>query len=423
MNFYMIGANPQLQGRPKDHTTGQMVAPNDCSICHTTATWATSAMPAGHMPNPANQGCTVCHTTAPTDYSQATLASHTVLHTGITSGCIACHGAPSATPPVFANNFNPKSAVLSPVHVPTGTTPCEDCHTASGFTSFGGTSMSSSKHSSMFAVIGKSCDACHNAVSPALSFYGVSNLTTRPGNHSSGGKKSNDCSGCHNTNGWGGGAATRQRVPVVNAARPTIGLVVSAPAVARGAAAATIAVAAAAGVTGATASPAVPAARIPPSHAGVTGNCAGCHNGVLAQPKGPKHIASNATCENCHTTFAWLPARFEHEGVTASCTSCHGGVLARGLPARHIPTGTEDCGACHGTIGWTPATFSHRSVAQGCRTCHNGLQAIGRQPQHAATTLDCGACHATSTWAIAAASDRSKAASPLHHGASNGPAK
>ena len=45
MNFYMIGANPQLQGRPKDHTTGQMVAPNDCSICHTTATWATSAMP------------------------------------------------------------------------------------------------------------------------------------------------------------------------------------------------------------------------------------------------------------------------------------------------------------------------------------------------------------------------------------------
>jgi len=30
----------------------------------------------------------------------------------------------------------------------------------------------------------------------------VSNLTTRPKDHNSGSKKTNDCSGCHNTNNW-----------------------------------------------------------------------------------------------------------------------------------------------------------------------------------------------------------------------------
>ena len=90
----MGAANPALQGRPADHTSGQMVAPNECSLCHTTANWNSTALPAGHMPNPANQACTVCHTTAPADYSTATLATNTVLHTGISSGCITCHGGP-----------------------------------------------------------------------------------------------------------------------------------------------------------------------------------------------------------------------------------------------------------------------------------------------------------------------------------------
>jgi len=86
--FYMGAASPALQGRPADHTSGLMVAPNDCSLCHTTANWNSTALPAGHMPNPAKQSCTLCHTTAPADYSTTTLASVAVLHTGISSGCI-----------------------------------------------------------------------------------------------------------------------------------------------------------------------------------------------------------------------------------------------------------------------------------------------------------------------------------------------
>ena len=207
LSFYMGAASPGLQGRPTDHNSGQMAAPNDCSLCHTPANWNSTVMPAGHMPNPAKQACTVCHTTAPADYSPTTLASNTVLHTGIATGCITCHGAPNGAPLVFYNNFSPKSAVLSPVHIPTASTPCEDCHSPSVFTSFSGTTMSATKHTMMFTVIGNTCDACHNRVTPPLTFYGVTNLTVRPTDHNSGSMATNDCSGCHNPNDWGGNNA------------------------------------------------------------------------------------------------------------------------------------------------------------------------------------------------------------------------
>ncbi|MDE1922819.1 MAG: hypothetical protein KGI55_05295, partial [Gammaproteobacteria bacterium] len=208
LSFYMGAASPGLQGRPADHTSASMAAPNDCSQCHTTANWNSTSLPANHMPNPASQACSVCHIAIPT---YTTLATNAVLHTGITGGCIACHGAPNATAPVFANNYTPKDAILAPVHIPTGKTPCEDCHSPAVFTSFSGTTMSSSKHTLMFGFIGNSCDACHNRVTPALSFYGVNNLTIRPTGdpHNAGNGLTNDCSGCHNTTDWGGGTANR----------------------------------------------------------------------------------------------------------------------------------------------------------------------------------------------------------------------
>ena len=386
LSFYMGAASPALQGRPADHTAGQMLAPNDCSLCHTTANWNSTAMPAGHMPNPANQGCSVCHTAAPANY--LTLAPNATLHTGITSGCITCHGAPNAAPPVFYLNYTPKDAVLSPVHIPTGSTPCEDCHAIS-FTSFSGTTMTAAKHTLMFAFIGGTCDACHET---GKSFYGVTNLTTRPNGHHVG----QDCSSCHNPNNWGGDAAKKKAV-AQTAARSTIATVVSAPAVAASAAgtaqSATVHLGAA---RGARVGVGVGAAQRL-SHAGVTGNCVSCHNGVLATGNGAMHIASNNACQNCHTTIAWLPARFDHQGVTASCASCHNGVLAPGKPMLHVAT-KQDCSACHGTITWAAATFSHLGVNAPCQSCHNGITAIGKQIQHVATTQDCGTCHNTLNW-------------------------
>ena len=128
LSFYMGAATPALQGRPADHTSGQMVAPNDCSLCHTTANWNSTALPAGHMPNPGGQQCTVCHTAAPARIT-CTLASNAVLHTGITTGCAQCHGGATQLT-FYNNNDNPKSAVLTPPHIPAFTgTDCSTCHT------------------------------------------------------------------------------------------------------------------------------------------------------------------------------------------------------------------------------------------------------------------------------------------------------
>ena len=388
MVFYMGAASPALQGRPADHNAGQMVAPNDCSLCHTTANWNSTALPAGHMPNPGNQACAVCHTSAPADYSQTTLASHTVLHTGISSGCLTCHGAPNATPPVFYNGFTPKDAVLTPVHIPTASTPCEACHTATVFTAFSGTTMTSAKHTAMFAVIGKTCDACHNAVTPALLFYGVSNLTTRPNDHNSGNKKTEDCSACHNTNGWGGGAAAR--VAVQKSTSSTITSVVQPP---------TGSWPARVGTAG---GPFARAQAAGLSHQGVTSNCASCHNGRLASGIGPRHLRWPTQCQDCHTTLAWVPARTDHRALIGSCAGCHNGAVAPGLPAQHLRT-AEDCSSCHNTLAWEPATFKHVDVNAPCLSCHNGVQAESKPMRHLPTVADCGSCHTTASWMIATA--------------------
>jgi nitrate/TMAO reductase-like tetraheme cytochrome c subunit len=412
-SFYMGAASPTLQGRPADHTAGQMVAPNDCSICHTTANWNSTVVPTGHMPNPANQVCTVCHTTAPADYSTTTLAANNVLHTGITTGCITCHGAPNATPPVFYLNYTPKDAVLSPVHIPTSTTACESCHAVS-FTTFSGTTMTAAKHTSMFAVIGKTCDACHDL--STLKFYGVTRLTTRPNGHHVG----VDCSGCHNPNNWGGGAAKKKTIAAAAApTRAVIGTVVAAPAA--GASAVSAANVASAATVGRLGTATAGAVRL--SHAGVTGNCASCHNGVLAAGKGPTHITSNNACQNCHTTFGWLPARFDHQGVTAPCVSCHNGVTAPGKPALHMQA-NQDCSACHGTLAWTPVAFSHLGVSATCQSCHNGVTAAGKQAQHVVTTLDCGSCHNTLGWTIVSApAARPRTLIPAPRGSTGGSIK
>ncbi|MEA3107507.1 MAG: hypothetical protein QOI88_2112, partial [Gammaproteobacteria bacterium] len=430
--FFMGAANPGMQLRPKaDHTTGTMLT-GDCSGCHTTANWNSGTMPAGHMPNPANQACSVCHTAAPANYT--TLASILVLHTGISTGCISCHGAPNVAKPVFANNYSPKAASgLSPPHIPSAATPCDSCHTktyAAG--GFSGTTMSSAKHTQLLANTGGTCDQCHDLTT--LAFYGVSNLQHRPNGHHVG----KDCNGCHGTNNWNA-AQVRKTAAAPVTTRTKVGIVANTGLQARlvnrgvlnepgvhlpgaglvggiaGSAALATGAASATGIT-----------RV--NHAGVIANCVSCHNGVLATGKGPRHIASNNTCENCHTTFAWMPAHFDHRGITATCLSCHNGAAAPGKPTRHIQT-NQDCSACHGTIAWAPANFNHLGINATCQSCHNGVAATAKQLGHLATTLDCGSCHSTLNWTTTIQSAPLKPLisrpkpSPRPRGPVNGPAK
>jgi hypothetical protein len=244
----------------------------------------------------------------------------------------------------------------------------------------------------MFAYIGSTCDACHNKVTPALRFYGVTNLQTRPSDHNSGNKASEDCSACHSPSKWDN-AQVRKAAAAPTTTRAQIGTVV-----------APTAVAARTPIAGAASRWLLPeeptvahGAHAAPSHIGVTANCASCHNGALATGKGATHITSNDACENCHVVSAWLPARFDHRGVTATCASCHNGVVASGKPARHIQA-TQDCRSCHGVLAWTPATFDHIGIAASCQSCHNGITATGKQVQHVVTSADCSTCHSTLGW-------------------------
>ena len=103
--------------------------------------------------------------------------------------------------------------------------------------------------------------------------------------------------------------------------------------------------------------------------------------GVRATGKSQNHIPTTAECDGCHTTTAWIPARFSHVGVTGGCSGCHDNNRATGKPTGHMTTARE-CNVCHSTSAWTPLTFRHTS---------------SEYPGDHAGNLACTACHTTNT--------------------------
>jgi hypothetical protein len=135
-------------------------------------------------------------------------------------------------------------------------------------------------------------------------------------------------------------------------------------------------------------------------HASVTAACFTCHNGSTATGKNATHIQSANTCEDCHTSAAWTPARFDHAAVTGACFSCHNGSTATGKTPMHIQS-ANTCEDCHSTLAWLPARFDHASITGSCSSCHNGTRATGKPGNHFITSLDCVECHATTRWSPA----------------------
>ena len=87
-------------------------------------------------------------------------------------------------------------------------------------------------------------------------------------------------------------------------------------------------------------------ANVPP------GTCGTCHDGTRAKGQSPNHIATNLSCDVCHSTLAFLPAKgFNHSalgGNTSTCATCHDGDKAPGMPGNHIPRSNPAlCGTCH----------------------------------------------------------------------------
>lgn len=149
------------------------------------------------------------------------------------------------------------------------------------------------------------------------------------------------------------------------------------------------------GASGTQKSPTSPKA----THAGVTGGCATCHNGVAATGKPPNHVPTSSPCEGCHkSTATFAGARMNHAGIVANCATCHNGVLALGRPAKHILT-SASCETCHkSTTTFAGARVDHASLTATCVSCHNGGVADGKPPRHLLTTLSCESCHRTTFW-------------------------
>ncbi len=363
-------------------------ATGECSNCHTTTNWNASDLPANHIPLPAADAgnCSLCHTN-PSDYSV-----YVMNHVNITNNCAQCHGPGLA----FANMAPPtlKEPPLGPpAHIPVTGIACELCHTPTNFTSFAGTIM---RHA---AVPGQACDSCHEL---GMAWYGEPNLWVRPdANHHAG----QDCgnSGCHRPQDkrllrpapaaprTTGPTAAGTKIP-----RLAAGVVASRPVMLRSAPGM--------GLRGA--GNAVLAAALgslrpaPVDHSQVTGTCISCHDGRIATGRPAQHLATSTRCDSCHTTNAWLPARFDHLAMAPrSCASCHDGIRAMGKPRNHVAT-IQSCDACHGTLAWQPVKVDHSGLTGGCAGCHNNVAATGLTLTHFRTPLDCSACHRFPDWSV-----------------------
>jgi hypothetical protein len=133
-------------------------------------------------------------------------------------------------------------------------------------------------------------------------------------------------------------------------------------------------------------------------HSAITATCFSCHNGTTASGKGPAHVPSANTCEDCHTTASWIIAGgFDHSTITATCFSCHNGTTASGKGPTHVPS-ANTCDDCHDTRSWSLANFDHSGIIGGCGSCHNGTVATGEPLAHFVTSLECDECHSTIAW-------------------------
>ena len=227
-----------------------------CSTCHSAgASYYGVTMvtqPSNHIPNPGGLACSICHTNA-TSSSYAVgswkfTSANQMVHTGIVSGCNACHD-PNAyyfgtltiklRPPATLTSSvcSPANAVGTP-HQTTGD--CAGCHSSttipsSGQVGFCKAASMPANHvpvsagvvctachasgtgvgSGVFTHTGNTyiCTTCHGTTS-GIAFYGVTPVyASQPGTHvplpgGTVGSWGTACNVCHNTVGISGVAAS-----------------------------------------------------------------------------------------------------------------------------------------------------------------------------------------------------------------------
>ncbi len=132
-------------------------------------------------------------------------------------------------------------------------------------------------------------------------------------------------------------------------------------------------------------------------------NCESCHSTggrVSASAKPTFHMLTTNQCDQCHTSYAWLPTlTVDHTQVLGTCSSCHDNRVALGKPIDHVPT-NADCAVCHRTTLFALATFSHNGIVAGCFQCHNNRIAVGKPPDHIPAPDTCEDCHNTMSFSL-----------------------
>ena len=405
--------SPATLVRPATKADGTAhVVAGECSTCHfnTTSFKGATDLPSNHIPLPvADNSCALCHTTSG-NYSLAVMS-----HANITSNCAQCHAYGLS----FAGTLQPLQPPSGatghiPSNAPNGSAAiaCEQCHTATVFTTFTGTIM---KHASVRSM---TCMSCHELGMQWKTNTGVRLWVRDSAGHHPG----VDCggSGCHSTRDKFGARRGTAALPGQKSgaptALPTLGgatvlgrtagfdhrrvagqICVSCHAPGSGLGKTPNHIASSASCESCHTTLAwLPILRV--DHLQVSGSCVSCHNAILARGKGSNHLAASDSCEVCHTSNAWTPARFDHLAVAVhSCRSCHDGVHAMGLPVSHVPTAAS-CDACHGTLGWKPALLDHTTLTASCASCHNNNIALGVTPTHMVMKRDCATCHTYPDW-------------------------
>src|ERR1700756_4570589 len=295
--------------------------------------------------------------------------------TGLSTQCYSCH----------AKDFQKTNA---PAHLAAGfSTTCEQCH---GVDNWLGANFDHLKFTG-FALIGAhatlQCNQCHinnqfkgtsaNCVSCHLKDF----QTTNNPNHVAGGF-SQTCQLCHNTASW----------LTTTFDHNTVGFP----------------------LTGAHATVQCAQCHINNNYQLTNTSCVSCHLKDFQGTTNPNHPQQgfSQTCDQCHNTAAWTPAKFDHSasgfpltGAHASvqCTQCH-------VNNNYNITNTS-CVSCHLTDFQNTNNPSHvqANFPQACEQCHNTTSWGGASFNHASTgfaltgahnTLQCTQCHVNGNYAL-----------------------
>jgi hypothetical protein len=345
-----------------------------------------------------SSACYACHPTGEAGGAfNHDLSGFPLTGAHLTVECVQCHPSGYNTPPPTACagchqlNYN---GTTNPNHQALGiATNCETCHT----TNPGWQPAQFPQHNQYFELLGQhasitDCNACHNGNynlnSTACLPCHQSNYNgaTNP-NHVAAGIPTT-CEDCHTANGWTPSTFNHSTTGfVLDGAHATL--------------------------------------QCSACHQGtITGlnpNCVSCHQNDYNNAANPNHVAAGipTTCQQCHTTTAWIPSTFDHSttgfqllGVHAQiqCSACHQGVIT-GLNPACLPCHQSDynsapnhvalnyptnCDMCHSFEGWIPSTFNHDNTSFPLTGAHLQVQCSAcHQSGFQGTPTACYACHET----------------------------